>query len=289
MAVAGALPPGPARRGGCGIHEPAGGQGPAEGHKRTNAQAEGGMAPKPRLLLLHGNGTSAAILRVQLAPLLSRLEGEFDTAFVDGFHDCEPPADVRRFFPKGPFRNYCAKLDESGAETNSPTPPDSRADSWQYENLEEAAKMVETQVLDANAEAGPVVAVIGFSQGANLAAYLLARAAAGKGRFANVAAPSMGLPHSLGVGILMAPIHFGWVLAPEVAPVFENVPIDAAVSIVLGQNDPARARGEAMVELFDASRREVHTHSRGHQPLPSDRDERENLAEQLATFLRLHV
>ncbi|XRB00579.1 FSH1 domain-containing protein [Pycnococcus provasolii] len=257
------------------------------------ASGGGGSSPvlphKGRLIALHGNGTSSDVLKVQIATLQQHLSrAGYLLEFVDGTFTCEPSAIVKQYFPRGPFLHYAAKLDDKDQVTAESTPPGPISDLWRYENLERAATLVEEEVLRRSSNV-PVVGVVGFSQGANLAAYLVARASCGKGQFALQPAPSMGVLHGLGVAVLMSPIKFGWMLQPDIKSAFEAAPIDAAVAVVVGAQDPARDRGEKMLEYFDASRRTFHEHSRGHQPLPSDREEKLALTKELTDFICAHV
>ncbi|KAK2068076.1 hypothetical protein P8C59_002746 [Phyllachora maydis] len=105
----------------------------------------------PKLLCLHGEGSSAAILRVQLRLLLHHLAPRFDFVFVDAPHPCPAGVDIADFF-EGPYRSWMAPGDADNART------------WAF--------------LDAIvAERGPFVGLVAFSQGCRVATGLLQRQA----------------------------------------------------------------------------------------------------------------
>ncbi|KAI5238912.1 hypothetical protein E4T43_07096 [Aureobasidium subglaciale] len=106
-----------------------------------------------RFLCLHGMGTNSAIFAVQLGPILSRLEDAgHEFTFVDGLMECGSTEEIRSVFP-GPYLCYY----------NSPT-------------LELVAAAFE-YVHEIIEEEGPFDGVIGFSQGAALAASMLLQSA----------------------------------------------------------------------------------------------------------------
>ncbi|RHZ57056.1 hypothetical protein CDV55_103243 [Aspergillus turcosus] len=98
-----------------------------------------------RFLCLHGMGTNSQILQIQLAGIINQLP-QHEFFFVDGLEPCPPDPEVKSLWPGGPYLSYYT----------TPTP----------EQLEEAYSLV----LEVMAEDGPFDGVIGFSQGAALAA-----------------------------------------------------------------------------------------------------------------------
>ncbi|KKP03792.1 hypothetical protein THAR02_04122 [Trichoderma harzianum] len=102
-----------------------------------------------RFLCLHGHGTNSQILKAQLDPLLARLPSDWEFEFLDGEMNAEPAPGVESIFP-GPFLCFHGE----------PVPDD----------VQRAVDLVKEVVL----EEGPFDGVIGFSQGAAVAATVIA-------------------------------------------------------------------------------------------------------------------
>lgn len=101
-----------------------------------------------RVLCLHGMGTDASILRAQLSPSLSLLPPSYSFTFPDAPILCDPSPGVEDFY-NGPYRCWF----------NTPTTEKvAQANAYLKEFL---------------TQSGPFDVVIGFSQGAALAASLL--------------------------------------------------------------------------------------------------------------------
>ncbi|KAF3057733.1 FSH1 domain-containing protein [Trichoderma simmonsii] len=105
-----------------------------------------------RFLCLHGHGTNSQILKAQLDPLLARLPSDWEFEFLDGEMNAEPAPGVESIFP-GPFLCFHGE----------PVPDD----------VQRAVDLVKEVVL----EEGPFDGVIGFSQGAAVAATVIAHEA----------------------------------------------------------------------------------------------------------------
>lgn len=103
-----------------------------------------------KFLCLHGMGTNSDVYEAQLGGIIGRLDPTHTFVFVDGLVACEPAEGVDALFP-GPF---CCYYDKPVA------------------GQLEAAYALVREVLD---EEGPFDGVVGFSQGAALAASLLLR------------------------------------------------------------------------------------------------------------------
>jgi predicted esterase len=117
--------------------------------------------PLPRIICLHGGGVTAAIFRAQFRSFLSSsLSQKFRFVFVDAPFFCEEGVGVIPVYADwGPFRRWFRWLD-----SHDEIDPD----SCQYE-IEYALK----QGMDADEGTGEWVGLLGFSQGAKLAASLL--------------------------------------------------------------------------------------------------------------------
>lgn len=101
-----------------------------------------------RFLCLHGMGTNSSIFEAQLAPIVANLDPSHEFVYVNGEIECEPAEGVATIF-SGPFYCYYGQ----------PTP----------DQLQAAFDLVH----DVMEEEGPFDGIIGFSQGAALAASLL--------------------------------------------------------------------------------------------------------------------
>lgn len=104
----------------------------------------------PRILCLHGGGTSELIFTFQARKLIGALRPYFRLVFVNAPFECGPgPGVVPVFEDVGPFYEWIAKKAED----------------------EEQVRSVLQQKIDEDET--PVVGVLGFSQGARIAAGLL--------------------------------------------------------------------------------------------------------------------
>lgn len=101
-----------------------------------------------RVLCLHGMGTDSTVLRAQISNFVSLLASNFTFTFLDAPNFCDAAPGVADFY-SGPYRCWF----------NTPTG-------------EKVGKAIE-QARQAIEEAGPFDVVMGFSQGAALAASML--------------------------------------------------------------------------------------------------------------------
>jgi len=101
-----------------------------------------------KFLCLHGKGTSAEILEVQTEGFRNLLPGHFDYEFVEGENEVPPAPGVAKVFP-GPYFSYLT--------------------DYSVGSIEEQHRFI----MDIVAEEGPFDGVMGFSQGASLAASIL--------------------------------------------------------------------------------------------------------------------
>ena len=120
-----------------------------------------GQPQRRRIALLHGTAGSEKTLRIQLGPLLPKLQETWDVTFVEGPKRCAEDnphvKTMRRFYgPSAELREYAeATADDRGWRT--------------YNELDEAVEALEGRVAGADC-------LLGFSQGANFASMLAARA-----------------------------------------------------------------------------------------------------------------
>lgn len=118
----------------------------------------------PRILCLHGGGVNAAIFQLQCRSLMAKLSAHFRLVFADGPYPCPPHAAITPVYDEshGPFYRWL-----------------------RYEDFHEALDACDASravlkqcrsAMDADDEIGAMgdwVAVLGFSQGAKMAASLL--------------------------------------------------------------------------------------------------------------------
>lgn len=119
--------------------------------------------PLPRIMCLHGGGVNADVFRLQMRAVSSRLSGRFRLVFADGPFICPAhPAVASVYGSHGPFRRWLRWLPEHPAV-----------------DAETAAAEVRYQLRTAMEDddragaTGEWVALLGFSQGAKIAASLL--------------------------------------------------------------------------------------------------------------------
>ena len=124
-------------------------------------ETDASTLPLPRILCLHGGGVNGTVFRKQCRALLkSRLSSHFRLVFVDGPFPCEPhPAIGPVYGADGPFFRWLRWLPEHD---------DLDAQQTAREILDQIRA-----AMDADAGTGPWAGVLGFSQGAKLAASLL--------------------------------------------------------------------------------------------------------------------
>ncbi|KAH7320632.1 serine hydrolase FSH [Stachybotrys elegans] len=114
----------------------------------------------PRILCLHGGGVNAQVFELQCRSILARLKSNFRFVFINGPFPCPAhPAIVAVYGDMGPFYRWVPWLDE-------------------HEPIEDslAATLITERILGSmrrDPGTGPWVGVLGFSQGAKMAASLL--------------------------------------------------------------------------------------------------------------------
>jgi hypothetical protein len=117
----------------------------------------------PRILCLHGGGTNARIFKAQCRVIERTLKPHFRFAYAEAPYECQPGPDVVSVYSEyGPFKRWLRWLPEHPEVDNE------TAISDITRNIK--AAMDED---DRRGATGPWVAMLGFSQGAKLAASLL--------------------------------------------------------------------------------------------------------------------
>ncbi len=209
-----------------------------------------GQPQRRRIALLHGTAGSAKTLTIQLGPLLPKLRETWDVTFVEGPKRCAEDnphvKTMRRFYgPSAELREYAeATADDRGWRT--------------YNELDEAVEALESRV-----EAD---CLLGFSQGANFASMLAARAERRGAPFRAV--------------VLLCPARPGWARgAAEFA-----TPLRTPALIGAGAQDTVVGNGDDLAALF--ARPERRTHAEGHRPLPAA--DAAAYADSVARFLDWH-
>jgi predicted esterase len=215
-----------------------------------------------RLLCLHGWRTNSELLGVQLAPLRAQLGDDAELVFVEGVRATAVPADAAvGMLSSPPYYEYWRE--DVGADG-----------SIRYsfeEGLRESVEALERAVR----QHGPFDALVGFSQGATLAALLSAlrfeRALANESSPLLAEMPQLShLPPWRAVVLLCA-------VFPEspLIPRFDRhcMPIEALH--VVGTSDVHCASGRKLVGCFNAATSRLFEHAGGHE---MTKDSEQNIA-----------
>ena len=119
----------------------------------------------PRILCLHGGGTNARIFRIQCRTLSQQLGRHFRLIYAEApFATARPGPDVTAVFSKyGPFRQWLLQVDDIEDEDMA-----FEAGARIHESLADAVAAD-----DLRGATGDVIGLLGFSQGARVAASVL--------------------------------------------------------------------------------------------------------------------
>lgn len=118
----------------------------------------------PRILCLHGGGTNARIFRIQCHVLERSLSRSFRLVYAEGLFPAQPGPDVISVYKSyGPFKAWQRLTPSDG--------PDGSAQGTI--NLIEEALFAAMHADDRRGATGEFVALLGFSQGAKMAASIL--------------------------------------------------------------------------------------------------------------------
>lgn len=190
----------------------------------------------PRILFLHGGGTNRRIFEAQCRALVPRLERDFRAVFAEApFPSPQPGPDVVQVY--GDFGAY-KRWTLGGPDAPEPDP----AFTWRAVDGALARALRDD---DARGATGPVVAVLGFSQGAKVAASLLLRQQENPAAAAAAFAPAADCLFRFGV--LMA--GRGPLLPPDAADKDAAAAPRIALPTlhVLGRNDPGLPKHRDML------------------------------------------
>ena len=233
----------------------------------VESSAQGSLAAplgrRARVACLHGTAGNERIFTIQASRLKLALKAAgADSAVYEGTEviAAENPhgAAMRKIFGDQVLREYApALLDEAGRRTYEPAA------------AEAAVADLEARI----AGAGGCDAVLGFSQGANFASMLAARAAAGVGPLAT----------SLRCVVLLAPARPGWPHQDAWKRLFA-APLPVPALVVRGASDTVSAEGPVeLVAHFRGAR--LVEHKEGHRPLPADRAAADGLIRDICSFV----
>ncbi|KAF4415922.1 alpha beta-Hydrolase [Fusarium acutatum] len=125
----------------------------------------------PRLLCLHGGGTNALIFHAQCRAIRARLDKTFRFVFINAPYFSYPGPDVESVYAEWiPFRSW----KRPGYKFNNDPSQFSFTDDEEIEKIDDCLAMGMRKDDEAGGR-GPWVGLLGFSQGANIAASLLRR------------------------------------------------------------------------------------------------------------------
>ncbi|KAF4943203.1 hypothetical protein FGADI_13564 [Fusarium gaditjirri] len=154
----------------------------------------------PRLLCLHGGGTNALIFHAQCRAIRARLDKTFRFVFINAPYFSHPGPDVESVYAEWiPFRSW----KRPGYVFGNDSSQFSFTDDEEIEKIDQCLATAMKKDDEAGAT-GPWVGVLGFSQGANMAASLLRRQQTRKPD-ANLRAPT--------AAVLEADLRFAVLLA----------------------------------------------------------------------------
>lgn len=118
----------------------------------------------PRILCLHGGGTNARIFRIQCHVLQRSLSRSFRLVYAEGLFPAQPGSDVISVYKDyGPFKAWQPLAPSDGPESSAQETID----------LFEQAIFDAMHADDRRGATGEFVAILGFSQGAKMAASIL--------------------------------------------------------------------------------------------------------------------
>ncbi len=125
----------------------------------------------PRILCLHGGGASGTIFNIQTCRLQRALQEYFQLVFIDAPYESAPGPGVLPFFEGlGPYFRWVAWRKDAGTRT-----PEERVVEEQIVN-----KKLEEALAQEGDRGAPLVGIMGFSQGAQVAAGILLRKQTGE-------------------------------------------------------------------------------------------------------------
>ena len=237
---------------------------------------------KPRVLCLHGRGLNSVYFRGQLLGLIRR-NPDLDFYFLQGHLPSEVAPEALGAWQvalKPQERRawqYFTLCRDEGAEP---------ANRWKAGH--DAAEGLEHVWEAACAESrqnGPFYAALGFSQGANVAAALLAKQAAG--------GDTLGLRCSVNLcGGIWGFWSDGCKVTGAAIPGMPSLPLRGVSSLhVIGLQDPYLAQSRSLVQGYapENCERRILQHDGGHTPFPLERKQREEFMEEISKFLKRYA
>ncbi|KAL2104893.1 hypothetical protein VUR80DRAFT_9379 [Thermomyces stellatus] len=224
-----------------------------------------------RFLCLPGAFGSADKFQVQLAPIISELtsDGTATFHFIDGNHEASPPEGFEEFFGQPPYYRFISPDDTSttnttadvlslirdfpGAETPEATMRELMADG--VADSRQSTRQAMRYLYDVIERSGPFDGVIGYSEGATVAATLL------------LCEKAKAEPERKGLrcGIFfmgwppMDPEGFSLVLRDE-----SPWSIDVPTCHVIGSLDPYLDGSMALYNVCDPETAVIFDHAKGH-------------------------
>jgi hypothetical protein len=233
--------------------------------------------PTRRVLCLHGGGSRAEILRMQLRPFFASAIGKglaLDFECIDGMYECVGDPMLEALYP-GKFYSYVNKTTSAKSSYASkdlyPHPP--APDRGSYVRL--PASVAAFRDLYLADEAPRYEGIVGFSQGANLAAMLLADFA------------KRGVDPPVRWAVLMGGGDFGWASALRDRGELFAAPIASPpVLATIGTNDERVGPSfDGFRALFGEATLELATHDEDHRPFPADHADAVRLARRICDFV----
>ena len=114
----------------------------------------------PRILCLHGGGVNSHVFRLQMRAIIGSLSSAFRFVFADGPYASDAHPDIVAVYGDlGPFRRWLRWQE---------TQPTAESQSTAADIVDQCQRVMEEDV-----GCGPWVGILGFSQGAKIAASLL--------------------------------------------------------------------------------------------------------------------
>mmetsp|Transcript_34965 Transcript_34965/g.74598 ORF Transcript_34965/g.74598 Transcript_34965/m.74598 type:complete len:231 (-) Transcript_34965:151-843(-) len=214
----------------------------------------------PRVLVLHGDGLNAEILKIQFETLDQKLQrDQIELVFINGCEETDPHPDLQG--AEGTFYRYF----------------NFNPERKKYDGAQGALDYVE----DIIKKRGPFGGVIGFSQGGAVATLLAARQQSSGGRLP-------GSQCKLSYAIIMGAPHF---IKVDESPGKELLggggvgQLQIPSMHVIGEEDKFKTPYiDDMVKLYKKPK--VLYHKDGHRPFPANFGEQNHIAREIATFIR---
>jgi len=183
---------------------------------------------------------------------------DLDLVFVNAPSPSKPAPGIEMFFPDGPFYQF---YDTQTAADGTKTYANLR------ENVDKTVRILE--------ENGPFDGVIGFSQGANVAAMIAGVTEAEK-------------PGLIKFVVCMCGVESGWAAQlPDLLGLPANPGVTMPSLHIHAKLDGFLPMSERLASLFASP--EIKSHSGDHRPLPADLAEARSIAKAIGDFIHSAV